>query len=141
MRRAQRVLLDLGVEPGDDLACRDHIAHIDGPLDHPPVEAKGEADLVLGADLAGQRNGLAFRDALDGDRPDGPGLGGGWRRLVAARDGRDEQGGAQNLRLEHWRCLSSEGEASSVSGSARVGRRLPRIDAGQSLQLPTLYCT
>ena len=74
-RRAQRVLLDLGVELGDDLACLEHIADIDGPLDHASVEAKGEADLVLGADVARQRNGLAFRAALDGDRPDGPGLG------------------------------------------------------------------
>ena len=73
-RRAQRILLDLGVEPRDDLAGLEHIAHIDGPLDHPSVEAKGEADLVLGADLAGQRNDLAFRAALDGDRPDRPGL-------------------------------------------------------------------
>ena len=101
MRRVQRVLLVLGVEPGDDLACLEHIADIDGPLDHASVEAKGEADLVLGADLAGQRNGLAFRAALDGDGPDGPGLGGGWCWLVAARDGRDDQSGAQNLRLEH----------------------------------------
>ena len=54
MRRAQRVLLVLGVEPGDDLACREHIAHIDGPLDHASVEAKGEADLILGANLACQ---------------------------------------------------------------------------------------
>ena len=38
-----------------------HIADIDGPLDHASVEAKGEAGLVLGADLTRQRNGLAFR--------------------------------------------------------------------------------
>jgi hypothetical protein len=36
--------------------------------------------------VTGQRNGLAFRAALDGDHPDGPGLGGGWYWLVAARD-------------------------------------------------------
>ena len=63
LRRAQRVLLVLGVELGDDLACREHIAHIDGPLDHASVEAKGEADLVLGANVTRQRNGLAFRSA------------------------------------------------------------------------------
>ena len=50
LRRAQRVLLDLGVEPGDDLARREHIADIDGPLGHAPVKAKGEADMVLGAE-------------------------------------------------------------------------------------------
>ena len=111
LRRVQPVLLDLGVELSDDLACREHIADIDEPLDHPSVEAKGKVGLVLGADVARQRNGLAFRDALDGDRPDGPGLGGGWCWLVAARDGPDDQSGAQNLRLEHWCCLSEEGEA------------------------------
>ena len=75
LRRAQRVLLDLGVELSDDLACLEHIADIDGPLDHASVEAKGEAGLVLGADVTRQRNGLAFRAALDGDCPDRPGLG------------------------------------------------------------------
>ena len=101
MRRVQRVLLDLGVELSDELARLKHIADIDGPLEHPSVEAKGEAGLVLGANVARQRNGLAFRAALDGNRPDGPGLGRGWCWLVAARDGRDDQSGAQNLRLEH----------------------------------------
>ena len=101
LRRVQPVLLDLWVEPSDDLSCLEDIAHIDGPLDHASVEAKGEVDLVLGADVTRQRNGLTFRAALDGDRPDGPGLGGGWCWLVAARDGRDDQSGAQNLRLEH----------------------------------------
>ena len=48
---------------------------MDGPLDHPSVEAKGEADLVLRANLAGQRDDLAFRAVLDGDRPNRPGLG------------------------------------------------------------------
>ncbi|HEX3417069.1 MAG TPA: hypothetical protein VHT21_11800 [Stellaceae bacterium] len=48
------------------------------------VEAKGEADLVFGANVTRQRNGLAFREALDGDGPDGPDLRGGWYWLVAA---------------------------------------------------------
>ena len=77
MCRAQRVLLVLRVKPGDDLARREHIAHMDGPLDHASVEAKREADLVLGANLACQRNGLAFRAALDGNSPDGTDLGTG----------------------------------------------------------------
>ena len=34
---------------------------MNGPLDHPSVEAKGEGDFVLRANLAGQRNDLAFR--------------------------------------------------------------------------------
>ena len=37
------------------------IADVDGPLDHASVEAKGEADLILRANLARQRHGLAFR--------------------------------------------------------------------------------
>ena len=78
MRRTQCILLDLGVEPGHHLARRDHIAHIDGPLDHAPVEAEGEARLILGANLPCQRDGLALRTTLDGDRPDGPGLRSRW---------------------------------------------------------------
>ena len=62
-----------------------HIAHIDEPLDHASVEAKGEAGLVLGADLAGQRNDLAAGMLLHGDRANGPGLRSVRRRLVAAR--------------------------------------------------------
>ena len=65
----------------------------DGPLDHASVEAKGEADLVLGANLACQRNGLAVRAALDSDGPDRPDLGGWGRFLVAAREGRGDQDG------------------------------------------------
>ena len=92
LRRLQRILLVLWVKPGDDLARREHIAHVDGPLDHPSVEAKGEVDLVLGANLPCQRNGLAFKGALDGGCPDGSCSGRGWCGLVAARNGRREQG-------------------------------------------------
>jgi hypothetical protein len=74
----QRILLVLWVKPGDDLARREHIAHVDGALDHPSVEAKGEVDLVLGANLPCQRNGLAFKGALDGGCPDGSCSGRGW---------------------------------------------------------------
>src|SRR3984893_15750999 len=92
------------IEPGHDLACPEDVADIDGPLDHPSVEAKREADLVLGAHLAGQRNGLAFRAALDGNRPDRPVLRTGWYSLFAARDGCHDQHGCCNCypRVEHW---------------------------------------
>ena len=70
LRRAQRILLDLGIEPGDNLTCGEPVARVDGPLDHPSVEAKGEGGFVLRANLTGQRNDLAFRVMLDGDRPD-----------------------------------------------------------------------
>ena len=73
------------VEPGDQLVCGQHVADMDRPLDHPPVNAKGEADLILGANLAGQRDDLAFRALLDRDGPNGPGRLDGRRRLVAAR--------------------------------------------------------
>ena len=56
---AQRVLFVLGIEPGDNLAGRDHVADTGVPLDHASVETEGEVDLVLGADLAGEGNGLA----------------------------------------------------------------------------------
>ena len=93
MRRAQRVLLVLRVELGDDLARLEDVADIDEPLDHASVEAEREADLVLGANLARQRHGLAFRAALDGDGPNRPDLGGGGRLLVAAREGSRDQDG------------------------------------------------
>jgi hypothetical protein len=48
-----------------------------------------------------QRNGLAFREAIDGDGPDGPDLRGGWYWLVAARDGYRDQGGYNDPGLEH----------------------------------------
>jgi hypothetical protein len=66
---------------------------MDGPLDYPSVEAKGEADLVFGADVTRQRNRLAFRAALDRDGPDEPGLRGGWCWLVAAGNDRGNQTG------------------------------------------------
>lgn len=77
LRRTQRVLLVLRVQPGDELSRLQHIAYIDRTLDDASVNTKGQADLVLGANLTGERNGLAARDALDGDRPDQPGLGAG----------------------------------------------------------------
>ena len=61
--------MDLGIEPSDDLAGLKHIAHMDRPLDHPPVEAEGETDLILRTNLSGQRDDLAFGAMLDGDRP------------------------------------------------------------------------
>ena len=86
-----------GSSLGDDLAWLEHVADIHGPLDHASVEAKGEADLVLGANLARQGHGLAFRAALDSDGPDRPGLGGGAVRLVAAREGRGDQDGRTTI--------------------------------------------
>ena len=40
---------------------------MNGPLDHPSVEAKSDGHFVLRANLAGQRNDLAFRALFDGD--------------------------------------------------------------------------
>ena len=57
--RVQCVQFVLGVELGDKLTGLEDIAQIHGPLDHASVEAKGEARLVLGANLARQRDGLA----------------------------------------------------------------------------------
>ena len=104
--RAQRIVLNLGVEPGDDLACLQDIANIDMPLDHPAIEAKSEADLVLGANMARQRDDLAFGAALDGDRPHGPCLVGGWGHFFATRRGDSDQCGYCDPRRVHWRRLS-----------------------------------
>jgi hypothetical protein len=79
------------------LACRNDVADIDEPLDHASVEAKGEAGVVLGADVTRRaKRFLAFRAALDSDRPDGPRLGGRWDWLVAARDGCGDQSGTKS---------------------------------------------
>ena len=67
--RAQRIVLNLGIEPCDDLASFEDIPDMDRPLDHPPVEAKGETDLIFRANLTGERDDLAFRAMLDSDRP------------------------------------------------------------------------
>ena len=107
-RRSRRIVLDLGIEPSDDLAGLEHIAHMDRPFDHPPVEAKGETDLILRANLAGQGDDLAFRAMLDGDRPNRTRLGDRRGRFVAASDGCGNQGRCCNSRLKHWRRLSQE---------------------------------
>ena len=85
LSRAQRIVLDLGIEPADQLVRGEHVADMDRPLDHPAVDAKGETDLVLGANLAGERDHLAFHALLDGDGPNRPIRLGGRRRFVAAR--------------------------------------------------------
>ena len=72
---------------------------MNGPFDHPTVEAKGESHFVLRANLASQRNDLAFRALFDGDRPNRPGLRDRRRRLVATRDGCGDQGRYCNSRL------------------------------------------
>ena len=84
LSRAQRIVLDLGIEPADQLVRGQHIADMDRPLDHPAVDAKGETDLVLGANLAGERDHLAFHALLDGDGPNRPIRRDRRRRLVAA---------------------------------------------------------
>ena len=130
LRRAQRVLLVLGVEPGDELARLERVAHVDGPLEDAPVEAEGEAGLVPGADLAGQRGGLALRAALDGDRPDGPGLRRRRRRLVAAGDRRrGDQGGCCDPRRElghGLRFLGVRRHSRSRRGARGPSARRPR---------------
>ena len=106
--RAQRIVLNLGVEPGDHLTCGEPVADMNRPLDHSSVEAKSQADLVLRANLAGQRHDLAFRALIDSDRSNRPGLRDRRRRFVAACDGCREQDCCCNLSLEHWCCLSQE---------------------------------
>ena len=104
--RAQRIVLNLGIEPGDDLAWFEDIPDMDRPLDHPAVEAKSEADLLLGADMARQRDDLAFGAVLDGEDPHGPCLVGGWGHFFATRRDDSDQCGDCDPRRVHWRCLS-----------------------------------
>ena len=92
-RRAQRIVRNLGVQLRHQLAGLEHIAHMDRPLDHPPVQPEGQASLVLWADVTRQGYDLPFRAMLDGDRPDKPGFRGHLDRLVATREGHGHQGG------------------------------------------------
>src|SRR5208337_5230595 len=91
-----------------------------GPLDHPSVEAKSEGDFVLGANLAGQRNDLAFHALLDGDGPNRPGHGGGRIRLVASGDGRGDQESRGDSRREHRGC-SPWSASGGKNGRSRRG--------------------
>jgi AcrR family transcriptional regulator len=91
----------------DELAGLNLVAQVDGPIDQTSVDAKGEARIVFCADLAGQRDNLARREAFDGDRPHGPGLRRGRRFLLASKDARGNQGDYGNRYPGHWRCLSN----------------------------------
>ncbi len=110
LRRAQGVLLILRIDSRDHLAGREHIAHVDGPVDRASVKAEGEADLILCTNLPGQRNCLAQRTPLDGDGPDGPRLGGRGLRLFTSGGGYDDERGDQSFGFEHERCLSRASE-------------------------------
>ena len=68
---------------------------MDRPLDHPAVEAKSEADLILGASITNERIDLRLPSPmLDGDRTDGPCLHQDRRPfLVAARKRHGDQCG------------------------------------------------
>ena len=107
LRGLQRVLLVLRIKPSDDLAGGEHIAHVDRPGDHAAVKPECEIDLVLGADLPGQRNGLPFNCPFHGRRPDRPGRRDGVvLRLVAARKERRNQRYGQDPMAEHGHALS-----------------------------------
>jgi hypothetical protein len=107
-RRSRRIVLDLGIEPSGDLPGLKHIAHMDRPLDHPPVEAEGKTDLILRANLAAEGDGLAFRAMLDGDRPNRTRLRHRWGRFVATSDGCGHQSRCYDSRLERGATLSQE---------------------------------
>ena len=71
-----------------------------------PSRRKARLTWSLARTWPGQRDDLASGTLLDGDRPDGPGLGGRRRRLVATRDGRgDEQDRYGDPTLGHWLSL------------------------------------
>ncbi len=88
-RRAQGVLVVLGVEPGDDLTGIDLIADVHQPLDQPPADAEPEVDLVLRLDGAGQRDGLAAAQLLDRHDANRADLRGG-RLLLGAACGEEQ---------------------------------------------------
>jgi hypothetical protein len=127
LRRAQRILLVLRVELGDDLASLEDIADIHEPLGHASVDAEGEVDLVLGANLARQRHDLTLRVAHDGEGPNRPDLRGEGRFPVAAHERHDDQACCCDLTFEHreWFLRFDErGRAASPSYGAKLSRAL-----------------
>ena len=91
LRHAQRVLLVLGIEASDHLSRGHQVSHPNEPGDHPSVEAKGEAGLVLCTHLPREGDEFAFAVALHGDRAHGPWLRRRRRRLLAPCHARGEQ--------------------------------------------------
>jgi hypothetical protein len=73
------------------VACRNDVPQTDLALDHPPVDAEGQVDLVLSANLAGEGNGLAVGLRFDRDRANRTWIGRTRDLLAAACNGRCDQ--------------------------------------------------
>ena len=72
-RRAQGILLVLGIQLGEDLVRLHLVANIDEPVDHPARDPEGEGNLVLSLDMTRQGHclaGLLLRDHDRADRAD-----------------------------------------------------------------------
>ena len=70
-RRAQGILLVLGIQLGEDLVRLHLVADIDEPVDHPARDPEGEGNLVLSLDMTRQGHclaGLLLRDHNRADR-------------------------------------------------------------------------
>ena len=113
---AQRVLLVLRVEPRDYLAGGDHVADTGLAFDEASVDAEGEVDLVLGADLAGEGNRLAVGARFDRDGAHGPRIGRARDLPVAARDGRGDH--------DQGRCEHDGPKSAAAPGSRDVNGHL-----------------
>ena len=74
-RRAQAILLVLGIQLGEDLVRLHLVADIDEPVDHPARDPEGERNLLLGLDVTRQGHRLAGLLLCDHNRADGAEIG------------------------------------------------------------------
>jgi hypothetical protein len=72
----QGVALRQGVELTDKVVGAYHLPNFHMALDHAPVDAKREAFLLLGADVARERDQFSARAGNGGDSPHRPDFGG-----------------------------------------------------------------
>jgi hypothetical protein len=76
LRRLHGTLLVFGIEAGEQLPGPDGVAHADGALDQPAVDAEGLVDLGLRLHRAGQRDHAGIVAGLDRDGSHGADLDG-----------------------------------------------------------------
>ena len=122
-RRPQRVLVVLRIEPGDDLTGGHLVADVHQPLDQPPADAEGEVDLGFRLDGAGQRDGLAAGQLLDGHDPDRTDLGRPPPPRPARRRTRASEPPARAGRArQREACSSGSGMVQTLPGSPSTVR-------------------
>src|SRR5205823_7574165 len=100
LRRAQRILRVLRLQPGDDLSRRHRLADVGIALHEPAIDAEGEIDGVLRRHLTGQGDRLAGSRVPNDDRPYRADRSFGLRCFIT---GDEQQWQEQQGLAERWR--------------------------------------